>query len=206
MLDECPFGIPDTNDVDHMFQLLVAHKFLRTPRDILRLFNSLSVSMAGIAENVHFMDFVCLEVLRLFHPKIYQAIRDNRNAFLHANEQRPALQDNRFVGFHDKLLESMPENEQEGMKRILFYLFPNLETFMWRTSGTDERSKRDRRIHSSKHFDTYFTSSVSPYTVPKSEIDFLLDPSRSKNDIRKEFEKAFGVTQPNDYPKVLMLA
>ena len=200
------FQVPNTGDVEQMFRELVAHEFLQTPRDILRLFNSLSVSMAGVANDVYFMDFVCLEVLRLFHPDIYRTIRDNRNAFLNAGRQPPVVQDNTFVSFLDRFLDSMPKDEQKRMQWILSLLFPQLQTSLSPSSpismGTWEK---DRRICSPNHFDTYFTSSVSPFTVPKDEIDFLIAPSITEIDIRKKFDEAFDIVQAGGLPKVLCL-
>ncbi len=52
---------------------------MRTPRDVARFVNSLSVTWPAVAGDVNAADFVALEVLRLLHSDIYRAIRQNKS-------------------------------------------------------------------------------------------------------------------------------
>jgi hypothetical protein len=49
--------------------------WLRTPRDAGRLLNALIVSWPSVAGNVDLADFVALETLRLFEPRLHAFIR-----------------------------------------------------------------------------------------------------------------------------------
>src|SRR5690606_11402382 len=47
---------------------------LRTPRDVIRFANSLMVSYPAVRGEVDVIDFVAMEALRVFAPRVHQAI------------------------------------------------------------------------------------------------------------------------------------
>jgi predicted KAP-like P-loop ATPase len=55
----------------------VLRSYLRTPRDVRRFINSLTVALSGLADYIDPIDMVVLEALRLYEPEVYWWIREN---------------------------------------------------------------------------------------------------------------------------------
>lgn len=56
--------------------------FIRTPRDVIRLTNTLAVTYPPLRGEVNAVDFVGIETLRVFAPEVYDVIRRNTIAFV----------------------------------------------------------------------------------------------------------------------------
>ena len=66
------FSGSDTAGIQH---------FMRTPRDVVRLTNHLSLTYRIVQKEVNAVDFITIETLRIFRPAVYQFIRSNPDAF-----------------------------------------------------------------------------------------------------------------------------
>src|SRR5690606_20067094 len=55
--------------------------FLKTPRDVVRLVNTLNVTFPIVKNEVNVSDFVAIEAIRVFFPEVYTKIRQNRRVF-----------------------------------------------------------------------------------------------------------------------------
>ncbi len=62
--------------------------FIRTPRDVARLVNSLSITFPAVAGEVNQVDFIAIETLRIFCPDVYDTIRNNAAMFFVASDLR----------------------------------------------------------------------------------------------------------------------
>lgn len=51
--------------------------YLRTPRDVRRFINSVSVAVSRLRDHVDLIDLILLELMRLYEPEIYHGIRGN---------------------------------------------------------------------------------------------------------------------------------
>ena len=78
---------PDVDPVEsgNQFHSIVAPE-LKTPRDVLRLANTLSVTLTPVSNDVFLPDFVSLETLRVFRPSVHRAIRSNEFVILNAGQ------------------------------------------------------------------------------------------------------------------------
>ena len=87
VLDKLAAGLPEIDPVEfgNLFHSIVVPE-LRTPRDVLRLANTLSITITPINSDVFLPDFVSLETLRVFRPAVYRAIRLNKSAILNAGQ------------------------------------------------------------------------------------------------------------------------
>ena len=170
---------------------------LKTPRDVLRLANTLSITITPIKSDVFFPDFVSLETLRVFRPAVYRAIRQNKSLILNAGQNdRYDQRDARSAQFTSTLLGSEPAEDYEQLREALMRLFPQLQNVFANMSYSGTREwARQRRVCSAEHFDTYFRFSVSPKTIPKAELDYLLDASRTVDEIQVRVREAIGITQ-----------
>lgn len=190
--------LPEIDPVEfgNLFHSIVVPE-LKTPRDVLRLANTLSITITPIKSDVFFPDFVSLETLRVFRPAVYRAIRQNKSAILNAGQNdRYDQRDARSAQYTTMLLGSEPEEDHEPLRQALMRLFPQLKNVFANMSysGTKELA-RQRRICSTRHFDTYFRFSVSPETIPKAELNYLLDDTRTVEEIQGRVREAIGVTQ-----------
>jgi hypothetical protein len=94
------------------------------------------------------------------------------------------------------LLRSEAEEDHKQIREALMRLFPQLQNIFANMSYSGTREwARQRRVCSTEHFDTYFQFSVSPKTIPKAELDYLLDDARTVEEIQDRVREAIGITQ-----------
>lgn len=91
---------------------------VRTLRDVCRLLNRLYLTYPIAKGNVVLSDFVTIEALSIFYPKIYEAIRNHRKRFI-GYGQLDAKEDKKF---YDTLLEG----ETKTVRKLLEFLFPRV--------------------------------------------------------------------------------
>lgn len=147
---------------------------MRTPRDVARFTNSLSVSWPAVAGEVDRADFVALEMLRLLHPTIYRAIRQNE-----AQLTGRGLRDRGAATqhFNELFFGKTPLPDHERMRRLLMRLFPVLES-AWENvdygDGFGKRWAMERRVCSPDHFGSYFRFSIGDGVLTNAELDAFL--------------------------------
>ncbi len=189
-------GDVDSNSQVHygnMFHAVVAPE-IRTPRDVLRLSNALKITFPAVRGEVDPTDFLALETLRLFRPKVYQALRSQKSVLVglgqvwHRREQ-----DNIAEQYEQLFLGKEPESDRSMLKDGLQRLFPPLQAIWSSThpSISTEWSKA-RRACSAMHFDTYFQFSLSSYAVPQAEIQELLQRADQAEFVKSAFLGALG--------------
>ena len=177
----------------NLFHGIVAPE-LRTPRDVIRLASAISITIRLVRENVNLPDFVSLETLRVFRPSVYRAIRANKLAILNAgHSERLDQKEDLSKEYSMKLLGQESAADQLRLCDGLMRLFPQLQSVFanYVHSETDEWSRR-RRVCSRRHFDTYFRYSLSPETVSKDELDYILGEKRTKDEIQDFFRSALS--------------
>lgn len=157
----------------------LAH-FLATPRDVVRLANGLTVTYVAVKGEVNPVDFIAVEVLRLFCPEVYDTIR--QNALIFARYPDSSLTDPAFKREHkaviDAMLEQLPPHDREVVKTLLFLLFPRLEgLYGGVTYGSNwgTQWRKERRICSFDIFPTYFRLAVPEGTATRAEMQALLN-------------------------------
>ena len=120
LFDQTYWGNVYLEGIDH---------FITTPRDIVRLANTLSVTYPAVEGEVNPVDFIAIETLRVFCPVVYDTIRKNRKAFAgHSNTSGyfgPGVDD--LKSFHNSLLDRVQKEDKEPIKRLLRRIFPKLE-------------------------------------------------------------------------------
>lgn len=150
---------------------------MRTPRDVTRFTNSLGVSWPAVAGEVDRADFLALEMLRLLHPTIYRAIRQNKEQL--SGSGRGERRDREAAGqrFNELFFGATPPRDHDQMRRLLMRLFPALES-AWANMGYSEGFARqwamERRVCSPDHFDSYFRFAIGDEVLTRIELDALL--------------------------------
>ena len=160
-------------------------KFLKTPRDVTRLTNVLSVTFRAVAAEVNPIEFVAVESLRLFCPTVYHTVRENREMFTGSGPSdytRPSRDD--LTAFHKRWLEELRQSQPqyaEPVQAMIRRLFPKLASVWGNTNyGPDweEGWRRELRLCSEDIFPVYFSLAVASGDLPNAEIRGMLAAAR----------------------------
>lgn len=149
------------------------HEFIKTPRDILRLTNTLNVTFPAVKSSVYPPDFVTMEALRVFIPEAYEVIRRNK-LLLTGGTALPA---------HQQFLELLVNqfSEWDLLRRILVGLFPKFNANY--TASSERVWREQKRICAPEHFDQYFRFSILNNTLSKTELHILMSAGDNKQRI-----------------------
>ncbi|MFD1103828.1 KAP family P-loop NTPase fold protein [Sphingobium olei] len=130
--------------------------WLRTARDVVRLANALAMAWPALRDEVDFADFIAIETMRLFEPKLYAFVRNHSERLTGAEPDRAGREERSAFG--EQLLANVEPDRRKRAERALCYLFPRLDAIFantWR--GHDwARAERERRITSRRRFPIYF--------------------------------------------------
>lgn len=180
---------------------------MRTPRDITRLTNSLTVTWPAVADEVDRADFVALEVFRLLHPQIYRAIQQNKDELCKSfpeNRTREPL----ASYFDETLLSTTQEAERKRIRKALMRLFPVLE-WAWLGQGYSKEFasawEKARRVCTATHFDTYFRFSISDETLTRSELREIVRRAGDQAFVIEKFRHAATVRRRSGGTKAAVL-
>lgn len=176
--------------------------YLNTPRDLTRLSNAMAVSWPAVAKEVDVGDYVALEIMRLFEPLLYNAIRTNkervcgvRSEYQHREDPKQEI---------DGFLELVPEKRREYARVALMRLFPRFENVGYSDSFI-ESWEAQRLVCTDKHFDTYFRMGVGDETLPIAEIDEFVERAGDGECVKDAFHKALNSIRKNGKSRVPLL-
>ena len=144
--------------------------YITTPRHVVRFRNAISVTWPAIANDVSLADFIALEALRLYEPKLFQAIRVNKTRVCGVRQRdgRDSKEDARF----NRFITGIDEQRHDTVKLALQRLFPRLELLSYESEFIHEWDA-ERRVCVEKHFDTYFRLSFGEETLSTALISKL---------------------------------
>jgi predicted KAP-like P-loop ATPase len=204
------FGEPDEVAIVRFMNVFydVVAPALRTPRDAVRLVNTLSTTWPAVASNVDRADFLALAAIRLSSPAIYQAIRDHADELCGARDQGDRRADAEIRSSYDRMLclISLEEADRESWRRRLRRLFPRLDAVWSNTWYSDTREwQRDRRICSSKHFPTYFAFAIPEDVIPADEMNNFVLQADDANFVRQELCTNLAKVRANGTSRAALL-
>lgn len=178
----------------NMFYTVVTPE-IRTPRDVLRLSNALTITYQAVRGEVDPTDFLAIETFRLFRPYVYHAIRSQKSVLVGTGLDSRHVNQDKVAEQHEQLLLGKePPNDRSRLKDGLVGLFPRLESIWSNIYSTDEIGwSKARRVCSATHFDTYFKFSLSSYTVPRSEVQELVRRADEPELVRSVFRDGLRV-------------
>jgi predicted KAP-like P-loop ATPase len=181
---------------------------IRTPRDLVRLMNALSVTWPSVGPEVDQTDFIGLETLRVFRPDIHRALRSAKAMLCGAGGGTGITQSarNQAPEYERQLLGGVPEDENNSTKQALMRLFPRLEA-VWSNvhHSDDEIWARERRACSEAHFDAYFRFSLGDEALARTEIDELIKRADDTSQIEEAFRKALATPRSDGRTKASLL-
>ncbi len=156
--------------------------FINTPRDIIRLANTLSVTYPSVKGEVNFVDFIFIETLRVFIPASYDMIR--RNSVKFTGGSRGAFGGS-FVEmnkeFHNKWIKELPENDRGPVKQLVVSVFPLLAAIWggshFRLEDWGSRWRRERRVCIEDLFHIYFKLVLPNDMISYGDMNHLISLS-----------------------------
>jgi len=175
---EAVMGTPPTEKIQRFWNLFhdgVA-PLLKTPRDAVRLSNTIRVSWPPVSGDVDRADFLTLEAMRLFLPTTYEAVRAHPDMLTGTQPTGQQRTPNLEEEYNETFLSHVTASRERAIaKRTLRRLFPRLDA-VWsnfRSSGNKDW-RRDRLVCTNEHFGTYFAFSVINNGITTAESDTLV--------------------------------
>lgn len=113
-------GLPHKDDLDHYNEVIkwVISIYITTPRHVVRLQNAIRLTWPMIANEINIADFIALEIIRLYEPKLFVAIKENAY-FLNKNIIDETV-------LFPLILKEIPPVRQEKVRIISRLIFPLL--------------------------------------------------------------------------------
>jgi len=141
--------------------------FLRTLRDVNRLLNALSVTYPPVCGEVNPTDFVGIETLRVFVPRVYGAIRSNPTSLVGIRAAMNAQSGGRDIAAQaiESWLQPTPNHYQRPVRRLISLMFPIVAPLLSEAafrSANDRYERWQRRICADDLFEVYFRYSLGP--------------------------------------------
>jgi KAP-like P-loop domain-containing protein len=176
---------PLRNDFLTKFYLYLAPR-LDTPRSAKRYANALAFTMPLLLGEVHPLDVLLLEGMKIFYPRIYSAIRREPWAFTGSNDLFEFRKDDE-TSFEavSRSLSDLNGDERERAQLFLEELFPQLRgLFRSRKFESSSGQERDRmqRVASADYLRRYMTLSIPEGDVPDRVIEHLLQELKALPD------------------------
>lgn len=147
---------------------------VRSPRDIARFLDTLSVSYAAMRDEVDAIDFVAMEALRVFVPDVHRAIAGNPVMFgLGFRFQDDPKKD---APWHQAYLDRVAPELVEPVKDLLKRTFPRLSA-VWGNIHykVSDEWRRDRRACSEEGFPLYFRWAIPSDRLTVAELRRLVE-------------------------------
>jgi hypothetical protein len=136
---------------------------LKTPRMAKRYANALHFALTILKGETYTPDLLLVEGLRMFYPKLYDAIRHDSEPVLRTHSADRTNPDaGKFIEAHT---EGMTAAEKRAAANLVEALFPRMGSTI---IGSDWETEfaHDQRVASSYYFPRYFTYGVSSSDVP----------------------------------------
>lgn len=177
-------------------QIAFAH-YLRTPRDVIRLTNAISVSWPGVAGEVYVPDFVAMELMRHFERATYDAVRELGDFLTGRGSFMP--QDDKKL-FGRRIANTIPEMRRSAVISLLAGIFPAArqeldgDFAMFRSRAT---KLSGRRVGEPSGFDAYFGFSVSGSVITVADLRVLADNLADGAMLRARMRAALDARRPD---------
>jgi predicted KAP-like P-loop ATPase len=202
---EARCGLPKERDGILRFMNIfydIVSPCLNSPRDLVRLANSISISWPPVASEVDVADFVALEVIRVFAPRLYNAIRASKERICGLAYRVNARDDrNREIA---SFLTTVAEDRHEWAKTALARLFPRLENIEYSEDFLDLWDAA-RLVCIAKHFDSYFRMTIGDDALPIASLNELIEQCADKSYVKATLLTAVGSIRKNGKSKVPLL-
>ena len=147
-------------------------RWMRQPRDVVRLANAIRFAWEALKGEIDPEDLLCMEGLRLHDRELFEWIRDNRDALIDNSMPYSDEERKRFASNFAEMFKGARSNATE----LMLLLFPNRSDILrhekFGVSGEVWSSVRVRRgIATAPGYDAYFSLNPGAMALPKALID-----------------------------------
>lgn len=147
---------------------------LETPRQARLYSNALMFSLPLVNGEVDVVDFMLIEGLRVFYPKLYRAIRDNPQLWLKYGDGGRQDRLNKIRLAVEASTPKIDVEERESLTQgLLKYLFPRVGDSHY-DGEWDAVWAQAKRVCSSEYFHRYFSYGVPPNDLSDRAVDELI--------------------------------
>ena len=162
------------------------HRWIQTPRDVIRLSNAVKFSWPTLQGEVDAQDLLAMEGLRLFDGNTYQWIREHRDFLFNDGQYSFAREEKRKEAV-DSLTATIEEQNRLAVLELLSTLFPQIGKLL----DTDasflmedfDGIMRRRGIACQAGYDAYFELQPSAESIPSSVIHEIAAEAHDSNAI-----------------------
>lgn len=158
--------------------------WLRTVRDVGRLANAIAMAWPAIRNEVDVADFVAIETMRLFEPKLYAFVRSHADELTGVEPEHGGREAREAFGV--ALLANVEPDRRPRTERVLRYVFPRLDAIFANTwhGGDWKNAERDKRITSKRRFPIYFNLGLGDGIISSGEMEAFrnsfIDPKETR--------------------------
>ena len=168
--------------------------FFRSIRDVKRYVNNIKFSLNVVKDEVNIADFLAITCIQVFEPEVYYGIRNNEDLFagiFHFQVIPSTSQPEEEYAKKrcEEIINNAPENLKNALSNLLYQLFPKIYGLYTKSNyGYDwlDGWRKELRICSPEHFNTYFRFSIPKNEIPLTDFKSIL----SLADKKKSFKSA----------------
>ncbi|MDP1722423.1 MAG: P-loop NTPase fold protein [Candidatus Gottesmanbacteria bacterium] len=152
----------------------------KTIRDINRFVSSWRLDYLIIGyEEVNPIDFLGIEVIRVFVPQMYAAIRENKELFTKTDSLYPGARDDKDTRkkLFEEILSKAPLETRAHIQQVCRQIFPVVDgIYTNMTHGHDWAPKwrKNLQVCSEECFDTYFLLAIPTGKTSQVELEAIL--------------------------------
>lgn len=152
---------------------------IQTPRDVIRFVNGLKLNFGFVAGEVDPVDFICLEAIRTFEPRLYDFVRNNMNLFVGSQGGTVTILGPKPDDIKQQVeaaLERCDPSNRDPIRELLQRMFPEapLGSTYFAMSGFRDGWLRAKRICTTDYFDKCFYLQVPEDEVSLGEYQSLI--------------------------------
>jgi len=143
---------------------------IRVPRDIVRVVNTLSVTYSAVVGEVNAVDFIAIEAIRVFLPRLYDTIRANPDRFAgHSRDDRYEGDRRAAEAFQEAWVSELPEACRASTRALVHRLFPKTDNTIYGPDWLAEWRRKARVCHPDL-FPIYFRLSMPSGAISRREM------------------------------------
>ena len=151
--------------------------FFSSLRDVKRFLNSIEFTFQSVKNEVNSIDFIAIEVIRVFEPDVYHEIANNK--FLFTSKSTSDFTIDSEKKEVRRLFDTIFKKSQSDItliRDICIFLFPVLDSVYEKPIhevSSKSQWRKERKICSIDVFDIYFSLEIPTGFISKSELLYL---------------------------------
>lgn len=162
----------DQDKWNELFPLLL--KYVKTVRDVNKIFATMSFEYESICEDANFVDFLIIIIIRLQSDELYQFIKEQPEYFSRSGSFGILTSEQQETSKIAKELSNLIREKVESFDEyfpLIQILFPIFDEYNPRDINNDHKNKPIADRH---YFDHYFSMAVSASRLSHQQFSCLL--------------------------------